>query len=198
VREYFATRFPTVLAYAELLAVEGERRGLLGPREYDRLWERHIMNSAAVAPHVPSGSLADVGSGAGLPGVVIAAMQPERPVTLIEPMDRRSTWLTDVTGAIGLDNVRVIRARAEEVGEEFDVVTARAVAALDKLVKWCAHLVAQDGQMVFLKGRSAAEEVERARYALRKAGMSAVVEEATTLPGLEPTRIVRISRATRA
>ena len=197
VRESLADHFPAVLAFAELLAVEGERRGLIGPREYDRLWERHIMNSAAVVPYLRPGTLADVGSGAGLPGVVIAAMEPERSVTLIEPMERRTAWLLDVTAALGLENVRVIRARAEEVGEEFDVVTARAVAALDKLVKWCTPLVAPGGEMVLLKGRSAADEIERARYALRKAAMVAELIEAPTLPGHEPTRVVRVARASR-
>jgi len=194
VQAFFGERYSVVRAFAELLAVEGERRGLLGPREYVRLWERHILNSAAVAQHLPPGSLADVGSGAGLPGVVLAAMEPEREVTLIEPMERRSVWLRDVSREVGLTNVRVIRARAEEVGEAFDVVTARAVAAVDKLVKWCSPLLAENGSMVLLKGRSAADEIERAKYALRKARLSAEVLAAPTLPELEPTTVVRLSR----
>jgi 16S rRNA (guanine527-N7)-methyltransferase len=194
VQSYFGDRFAAVCAFAELLAVEGERRGLLGPREYDRLWERHIMNSAAIVPHLPAGNLADVGSGAGLPGLVVASMEPDRPVTLIEPMERRTVWLRDSIAALGLENVRVVRARAEEVGEEFDVVTARAVAALDKLVKWCSPLLADGGSMVLLKGRSAADEIERARFALRKVGMSAQLIEASTLPGLDSTTVVRVTR----
>jgi len=135
-----------------------------------------------------------VGSGAGLPGVVLAAMQPDRAVTLVEPMERRSVWLEDVVDAVGLANVRVIRARAEEVGEEFDVITARAVAALDKLVKWCAPLLAPGGSMVLLKGRAAADEVERARFTLRKARLQAEVLAAPTLPDLAPTTVVRVAR----
>jgi 16S rRNA (guanine527-N7)-methyltransferase len=194
VQSFFGDRFPAVRAFAELLAVEGERRGLLGPREYDRLWERHIMNSAAIVPHLPAGSLADVGSGAGLPGLIVASMEPDRPVTLIEPMERRTVWLRDSIAALGLENVRVVRARAEEVGEQFDVVTARAVAALDKLVKWCSPLLADGGSMVLLKGRSAADEIDRARFALRKVGMSAQLIEASTLPGLDSTTVVRVTR----
>lgn len=191
---YFGDRYEAVRRFAELLTVEGERRGLLGPREYDRLWERHILNSAAVAQHLPPGSLVDVGSGAGLPGVVLAAMEPEREVTLVEPMERRAIWLQDVVREVGLDNARVIRARAEEVGEGYDIVTARAVAAVDKLVKWCAPLLNDSGSMVLLKGRSAADEIERARYALRKARLGAEILSAPTLPELEATTVVRLSR----
>lgn len=194
VAAYFGERFDAVQEFAHLLAVEGETRGLLGPREYDRLWERHILNSAAVVPHLAEGDLADVGSGAGLPGVVIAAMQPHRRVVLVEPMDRRATWLRDVTRALGLDNVEVARGRAEEVGVVVDVVTARAVAAIDKLVKWCAPLLSEGGSMALLKGRLAADEVQRAKYALRKARLEAEIIEATTLPGLTPTTVVRLAR----
>jgi len=194
VRAYFGERFPTVLHFAQLLAVEGETRGLLGPREYDRLWERHILNSAALVQFLPPGSLADVGSGAGLPGLVVAAMEPERHIVLIEPMDRRVTWLRDATRALELPHVEVIRGRAEEVGIEVDVVTARAVAAIDKLVKWCSPLLAERGTMVLLKGRSASEELERAKYAMRKARLTGEVLAATTLPALEPTTVVRMKR----
>lgn len=194
VAELFGDRYPTVRAFAELLAIEGETRGLLGPREYERLWERHLVNSAAVAPFLADGPTADVGSGAGLPGVVIAAMHPGRPVTLIEPMERRAAWLRDVTGALGLENVDVVRARAEEVNARFVVVTARAVAAVDKLIKWCAPLMESSGEMVLLKGRTAADEVERAKFSMRKAGLTGEVLSATTLPGLEPTTVVRLRR----
>ena len=194
VRTFFGDRFPIVLHFAQLLAVEGETRGLLGPREYDRLWERHILNSAAVVQFLPPGSIADVGSGAGLPGLVVAAMEPERHVLLVEPMERRVTWLRDAVGALELPNVEVVRGRAEEVGIEVDVVTARAVAAIDKLVKWCSPLLAERGTMVLLKGRSAGEELDRAKYALRKAKLTGEVLEATTLPTLEPTTVVRLKR----
>lgn len=196
VREFFGDRFDVVNEFAMLLAVEGERRGLLGPREYDRLWERHILNSAAVVPFLGTGVVADVGSGAGLPGVVIAAMRPEQQVYLVEPMERRAVWLRDVTRALGLEHVEVVRGRAEEVGIVADVVTARAVAAVDKLVKWCAPLLADGGSMALLKGRSAADEVQRAKYALRKARIEAEVVQARTIEGIEPTTVVRLVHAT--
>lgn len=194
VRAYFGPRYDAVAAFADLLAEHGVERGLIGPRELPRLWERHILNSAAVAQFLPAGTVADVGSGAGLPGVVLAAMQPEREFVLIEPMERRTAWLTEACESVGLDNVTVLRGRAEEVAASVSAqaVTARAVAAVAKLVKWCAPLLAEGGEMVFLKGRSAAEEVEASKYALRKARLVASIHEASTLPGLEPTRVVRL------
>lgn len=193
VREYFGERYECVNGFAELLTVEGEKRGLVGPREYDRMWERHMLNSAAVVPFLgESGTIADVGSGAGLPGVVIAAMLPERHVVLIEPMERRVQWLEDACSALGLTNVEVIRGRAEEVGIEAQYITARAVAAVDKLVKWCSPLLATDGSMAFLKGRSARDEIDKAKYTLKRARLQADVVEAPTLAGLEPTSVVRL------
>jgi len=189
-------RYDAVAAFAALLAAQGETRGLIGPRELDRLWERHILNSAAVVPFLGEGSIVDVGSGAGLPGLVVAAMLPDREVTLIEPMERRVSWLTEAAQHVGLANVRVLRGRAEEYWESVaaDALTARAVASVDKLVKWCAPLLAQGGAMALLKGRSAADEVDRAKYALRKARLVAEVVSAPTLSGLEPTTVVRITR----
>ena len=196
VSAFFGEALPRVRAFADLLADQGELRGLIGPRELPRLWERHILNSAAVAPFLPAGELVDVGSGAGLPGVVLAAMEPSREVTLIEPMERRTTWLTEAVEHSGIDNVRVWRGRAEEYAEGIaaKAVTARAVANVTKLVKWCAPLLADDGQMVFLKGRSAEQELDAAKYVLRKQGFAAEVMEAPTLEGLEPTRVVRLAR----
>jgi len=195
-REFFGERFEPVRAFAELLAAEGETRGLIGPRELDRLWERHILNSAAVVPFLGAGRIVDVGSGAGLPGLVIAAMLPDREVTLVEPMERRVAWLEEAATTIGLANVVVVRGRAEEVKDtvKADVLTARAVASLDKLIKWCMPLLAPGGQMALLKGRSAADEIDRAKYALRKARLVAHVESAPTLEGLEPTTVVRLTR----
>ncbi len=199
VRAFFGPRYDAVAAFAALLAEHGVERGLIGPRELPRLWERHILNSAAVAQFLPvqGAPVADVGSGAGLPGVVLAAMQPEREFVLIEPMERRVAWLTEASEAVGLDNVTVLRGRAEEVAAQVSAaaVTARAVAAVAKLVKWCAPLLAPGGEMVLLKGRSAADEVEAAKYALRKAGLVAEVHEAPTLEGIEPTRVVRLRPA---
>lgn len=195
-RDFFGDHFSTVNAFAELLAEEGETRGLIGPRELNRLWERHILNSAAVVPFLGGGRIVDVGSGAGLPGLVIAAMLPDREVLLVEPMERRVAWLEEAASTVGLSNVVVVRGRAEEVKDivTADVLTARAVASVDKLIKWCLPLLGPTGQMVLLKGRSAAEEIDRAKYALRKARLIAEIESAPTLPGLQPTTVVRLRR----
>lgn len=194
---FFGESYGRVRAFAELLADQGILRGLIGPRELTRVWERHILNSAALAPFLPEGVLADVGSGAGLPGMVLAAMQPERSVVLIEPMERRTAWLFEAAEVTGIDNVTVVRGRAEEVSEvvEADVITARAVASIDKLVKWCAPLLAPAGQMVFLKGRSAPEELERAKYVLRKHGLQGTVHTAPTIAGVDATTVVSLARS---
>lgn len=194
VREYFGESYSRVESFALMLADQGVLRGLIGPRELTRLWERHILNSAAVSPFLGEGTIVDVGSGAGLPGLVIAAMLPERHVVLVEPMERRTTWLREAAKACDIDNVTVVRGRAEEVKDvvEADVITARAVASIDKLVKWCSPLLAPGGQMALLKGKSAPDEVERAKYVLRKAGMTASVVSAPTIPETEPTTVVRL------
>lgn len=193
---YLGDRYDAVRAFGALLAAEGERRGLIGPRELGRIWERHLLNSAAVVPFLGPGVVVDVGSGAGLPGLVIAAMEPERRVVLVEPMERRTVWLREASETLGLDNVTVLRGRAEEVRDavEADVVTARAVAAIDKLVKWSAPLLSPAGRMALLKGRSAADELEKAKYALRRAGLTGEVHSAPTVPGLEATMVVTLSR----
>src|SRR3954463_10834155 len=147
-----ATRF------AELLTVRGVERGLIGPREVDRLWERHLLNSVAVAECVPKGaSVIDVGSGAGLPGIPLAIARPDLDVVLLEPMARRIAWLEEAVTKLELDNVRVVRGRAEEkdVRQRYgnrDVATARAVAPLGKLAAWCLPLLRTGGQLVALKG----------------------------------------------
>lgn len=196
IEAFFGEAFPRVQAFAELLADQGILRGLIGPRELVRVWERHILNSAALEPFLPAGVLADVGSGAGLPGMVLAAMNPERQVVLIEPMERRTAWLFEAASVIGIDNVTVVRGRAEEVVEvvEADVITARAVASIDKLVKWCEPLLSPAGQMVFLKGRSAPDELERAKYVLRKHGLTGAVHSAPTIASVEPTTVVTLTR----
>ncbi|MDN4480498.1 16S rRNA (guanine(527)-N(7))-methyltransferase RsmG [Demequina muriae] len=195
-RDFFGEAYPRVERFALMLADQGVLRGLIGPRELTRLWERHILNSAAVAPFLGQGTIVDVGSGAGLPGLVIAAMLPERRVVLVEPMERRTTWLFEAAEHCGIENVTVVRGRAEEVQDvvEADVITARAVAPIDKLVKWCAPLLADGGEMALLKGQSAPEELERAKYVLRKFGFVGSVESAPTLPDLAPTTVVRLQR----
>jgi 16S rRNA (guanine527-N7)-methyltransferase len=159
-------RIALVERYAALLAGPGVVRGLIGPRETARLWERHLLNSAIVAEAVPAdSSVADIGSGAGLPGIPLAIARPDLRVTLVEPLLRRATFLQEVVAELGLDSVTVVRARSEELhGRDdlrpgFDVVTSRAVAPLGRLMAWCLPLVAPTGSMVALKGSNAADEV---------------------------------------
>jgi 16S rRNA (guanine527-N7)-methyltransferase len=180
--------------YAELLATEGVVRGLIGPREVPRLWDRHIMNSAVVAPRVPEGAtVADVGTGAGLPGLVWAIARPDVHMTLIEPLLRRTSFLDEAVVELGLTNVEVLRSRAEDVDARFDVVTARAVAALDKLGRWCMPLVKPGGVMLAMKGRSAADEVESAASTLHRLGATSIVV-ATYDNGEVPTTVVEVTR----
>ncbi|GAB2542826.1 hypothetical protein GCM10027268_16180 [Brachybacterium huguangmaarense] len=169
----FGDRLGLAERFAGLLAGAGVERGLIGPREVDRLWERHIVNCALLLDAIPADArtLADIGSGAGLPGLVVAIARPELEVTLVETMQRRCVWLEEAAGELGVD-VEVVRARAEALhGErEFDVVTARAVAALDKLAGWTLPLVADGGSLVAMKGSSAADEVAEAASTLRRLG----------------------------
>lgn len=195
---YFAESWPSVAAYHTLLAQEGELRGLLGPRELSRLWERHLLNSAAVVPFLPeTGVIVDVGSGAGLPGVVIAAMRPGAEVVLVEPMERRTVWLTEVIERLGMTNVEVRRARAQELFGvlEADAVTARAVAALEKLYRWTAPLVRPGGVIVAMKGERAADELIAAEPVMRELGLKdGRVVMANTIAGVEATRVVIAER----
>jgi 16S rRNA (guanine527-N7)-methyltransferase len=148
--------------YAGWLADAGVVRGLIGPREVPRLWERHLLNCAVVADAIPDhATVADIGSGAGLPGLVLALRRPDLQVTLVEPLLRRTTFLEEVVADLGLDRVEVVRGRAEELhgSRTFDVVTSRAVAPLEKLLGWCLPLCGSDGVVLAMKGSSAAEEV---------------------------------------
>lgn len=199
--DYFDQAWPAVLAFHDLLVQEGELRGLIGPRELTRLWERHLLNSAAAVRFLPeTGLIVDVGSGAGLPGVVVAAMLPRAQVMLVEPMERRVSWLNDVVQATGLTNVEVRRARAQDLdgAVEADAVTARAVAALDKLYRWTAPLVRDGGSVVAMKGARADDELIVAAKAMRAVGLvDGKVHEAVTIPGTEPTRVVTAVRRVR-
>jgi 16S rRNA (guanine527-N7)-methyltransferase len=196
--EFFGGAWAVVSAFHDLLVEQGELRGLIGPRELSRLWERHLLNSAAVVPFLPSeGLIVDVGSGAGLPGVVIAAMLPRAQVVLVEPMERRVTWLEDVVAHTGLPNVDVRRARAQELDGalEADAVTARAVASLDKLYRWTAPLLREGGSVVAMKGERADEELVAATKAMKSVGLvDGRVHLATTIEGTEPTRVVTAVR----
>lgn len=172
-RGAFGERLPLAEAYAALLAGPGVVRGLIGPREAPRLWERHLLNCAGLGALVPEGaSVADLGSGAGLPGLVLAIARPDTQVTLVEPLLRRTTFLVEVVGELGLDNVEVVRGRAEELHgrREYDVVTARALAPLERLLGWAMPLVAPAGELLAMKGSSAAEEIAAARRVLDQLG----------------------------
>jgi len=188
------------VAYAEALATDGVTRGLIGPREVPRLWERHLLNCAVVTEAIPDGSeVADIGSGAGLPGLVLAIRRPDLRVTLVEPLLRRTTFLAEVTERLDLTNVEVVRQRAEALhgSMEFSVVTSRAVAPLPRLLAWSMPLVRQGGELVAMKGASAVEEVAAASSDLTRCGAGAVdVLTLGTAVVNPPTTVIRV-RATR-
>lgn len=166
-------RLPLAERFAAILADDGVVRGLIGPREAPRLWERHLLNCAALTEVVPAGAtVCDLGSGAGLPGLVLAIARPDLEVTLVEPLLRRTSFLEEVVTSLGLARVSVVRARAEEVrdGDRFDVVTSRAVAPLGRLLRWSMPLVAPSGAMVAMKGSSVREEIGAARRDLKRLG----------------------------
>lgn len=170
-RVFASQRLPLAERYAELLATEGVLRGLIGPREAPRLWDRHLVNCALLADLVPAdSSVADIGSGAGLPGLVLAIARPDLSVTLVEPLLRRTTFLDEVVAELALDRVEVVRGRADSLHGQrrFDVVTSRAVAPLGRLLDWSMPLVAPTGALVAMKGSSVGEEVESARSELRR------------------------------
>lgn len=190
----FGANLPLAVRFAEHLADTGISHGLIGPREVPRLWERHILNCAVIAEVMPQGaSVIDVGSGAGLPGIAIALARPDLTVTLVEPMERRTAWLDMVVTDLGLDRVTVRRARAEELHGELsaEVVTARAVAALDKLLRWCLPLVAPGGRVVAMKGSSAEREIDEAQKTLRRLSAAGVSIDICGRDVLEtPTTVV--------
>ncbi len=180
--------------YVEILGSRGIEWGLMGPREGDRLWQRHVGNSLAVADLISTGlDVVDVGSGAGLPGLPVAIARPDLRVTLLEPLLRRANFLSLAVEELGLeDRVEVVRGRAEESKARFDVVVCRAVAPLDRLLKWTAPLFSRGGQLVALKGETAEDEVREASKQLAAKGMKAEVLELQGLAGVEPTRAIRV------
>lgn len=193
----YGEHLPTAIAYAETLADTGVSHGLIGPREVERVWERHVLNCAVVENLIPADAVVvDVGSGAGLPGVAIAIARPDLTMHLIEPMARRVAWLTDLRDRLGLDHVTVHRGRAEDIDVVGTVVTARAVSKLATLAGWMAPLVEAGGTMLALKGSSAADEVERDRAAATRAGWTDIEVVTTGGDILDPpTTVVRAVRA---
>lgn len=156
IARHFPGREKEIVGYAAFLLTEGIERGLLGPQEGDRIWERHIFNSLPVATLIPEGaSVIDIGSGAGLPGIPLALSRPDISMTLIEPLQRRVDFLNEAV--VGL-NITVLRGRAEDFTLASDVVTARAVAPLEKLAKITRHLIKKGGVLLAIKGESAAQE----------------------------------------
>ena len=193
----FGDRLPLAQRYVEHLATTGIERGLIGPREVPRLWVRHVLNCAAVQEYIAEGaSVADVGSGAGLPGLCLAIARPDLAITLIEPLERRVIWLHEVVEDLGLENVKILRSRAEQaVGQvEADVVTARAVSALVGLVDITLPILRGTGELLALKGRSAREEIKKAKKKLNRFG-ARETEILTAGEGLldEPTTVVRVT-----
>ncbi len=193
VEPIFGAQADRARAYFAALVRDGDLLGLLGPREMPKLWTRHILNSAVVA-ELLSGpvSVADVGSGAGLPGIPMALARPDAHFTLIEPMERRSEWLKRLVLDLDIKNVEVLRARAEEVGSNYDVVTARAVSALPSLLRMCVPLTRYGGEIIALKGSKAAEEIEDSKKLQKKLGIGSF--EIVRVGGkylVDPTLVVR-------
>jgi len=194
--ELFGDRIELARTFTADLARRGEELGLIGPLELPRLWTRHILNSVLVAPLLSPGVVGDIGSGAGLPGIVLAIARPDVSFVLIEPMERRVDWLTRESADLGLENVRVIRARAEETKLDWplDQVTARAVSALSTLIPLTAPLVKAGGEMIFMKGARVDDEVLAAAKAIRKARLTNV-EVIVLGEGVVP-EVTRVFRAT--
>ncbi|WP_263054949.1 16S rRNA (guanine(527)-N(7))-methyltransferase RsmG [Curtobacterium sp. RIT-PI-V] len=173
----FGDQIETARSFTNELARRGEELGLIGPLELPRLWTRHILNSALLAPLLEArGRVADVGSGAGLPGLVLAIARPDVHFTLIEPMERRVDWLTSEASRLGLSNVTVVRGRAEDVSDDIvvDQVTARAVSALSKLVPMTVPLVRSGGQLILMKGARVDDEIDKARKVILRQHLSDV------------------------
>jgi 16S rRNA (guanine527-N7)-methyltransferase len=195
-REVYGAQYLLVSRYVDILTSTGVEWGLLGPRETARVWDRHILNSAAVTGLVAiDSSVGDVGSGAGLPGIPLALLRPDLQVTLIEPLLRRSTFLAQTVEQLGIaDRVQVVRSRAEDHQQTYDVVVARAVAPLDRLIGWCNPLRAASGVILALKGESAPNEVAAARRHLEAAHLKAEVVTVRAHPEADPATVVRLSR----
>ena len=199
IEQVFGEASPAIKRYVDILANRGIDWGLIGPRERERLWERHILNSVVLEPFIPvNASVVDVGSGAGLPGIPLAIARPDLMVVLVESLLRRSVFLSEVVAELGLsDRVEVVRSRSEDFRGSFDVVVARAVAPLTRLIGWTKHLFLPDGQLLALKGASAADEVEAAAGLLGELGLVADVHPVRAAANLEETFVVRVRSVSR-
>lgn len=193
----YRDNYKTIRQYVDILVSRGVDWGLIGPREIGRLWERHILNSIALESLIPEGCrVADVGSGAGLPGIPLAILRPDLEMTLIEPMLRRSNFLTEALDELGLDDrVTVVRGRAEDADLHVDIVVSRAVAKLATLINWTTDLIVDSGSLLALKGQSADDEVVKAKKELSKRRLSAEVLLIRADPAADVTRAVRVRRA---
>jgi 16S rRNA (guanine527-N7)-methyltransferase len=199
--DVFGAQLPAAERFAALLAGAGIERGLLGPREAERIWERHLLNCAALTDLIEPGErVVDLGSGAGLPGLVLAVRRPDLAVDLVEPLERRCRFLVEAVAELHLaDRVRVVRGRAEEPDVQVQVgavgtVTARAVAPLDRLVRWAMPLLRPGGRLLAMKGERADEEMGAARAAVRRAGGRVEGLQRCAVPGGEPVRVVIVTK----
>jgi 16S rRNA (guanine527-N7)-methyltransferase len=195
VGELYPQSVDRLTAYADLLATEGTLRGLIGPREVPRLWERHLLNCAVLERLIPrEATVADIGTGAGLPGIVLALVRPDLHVSLVEPLLRRTTFLLEAVERLDLRNAEVVRSRAEDLpAASFDVVASRAVAPLGKLAGWCLPLCVEGGLMLAMKGASAAEELAASEHELTALGAEEWhVHELAVEELAQPTTVVSI------
>lgn len=197
IRERYPQSFKELELYVDILTDKGVRHGLLGPREPSRIWGRHIGNSLALADSLGSGMLvADVGSGAGLPGIPVALARPDLNLVLLEPLLRRANFLTEAVQELGIaDRVQVLRIRAEDCDEVFDAVTCRAVAPLDRLLRWTTPLFFPNGELLALKGDSAEAEISDADRLLKQSGLTAEVRVVLAAPNCEPTKLLRVTKS---
>ena len=196
-RETYGAEFPAINRYVDILRSTALDWGLLGPREAERLWDRHILNSAALSGLIAADSaVADVGSGAGLPGIPLGILRPDLRVTLIEPLLRRFTFLTQTVEELQIsDRVEVVRSRAEDHRQTYHIVVARALAPLDRLIGWCNPLRAPDGVILALKGASAADEIAAAGRQLQAAQLQAEVLKVRAHPDVLSATVVRLRGA---
>ncbi|NBO51444.1 MAG: 16S rRNA (guanine(527)-N(7))-methyltransferase RsmG [Actinobacteria bacterium] len=188
--DYFQGSSDQIQAYADLLAGPGIERGLIGPKEGDRIWQRHIANCIPITTLIPNGvRVADIGSGAGLPGIVIALARPDLKVSLVEPLQRRVDFLLEVVDQLKLP-IQVVRGRAEAVKMQFEIVTSRAVAPLEKLIQISWHMIPRGGSLLAIKGESAQEELDKSKL---KKGSTAQLHQ-INLPNLPVARVVEVRK----